>query len=561
MQSLILALDSADESALATSPLEALLEASGDVTLHLNEQGQATFTSRAAQSWSGDSAFTVGGLFFDLFDAALKDGVRNAFNQVLLQGKVVEFSAPLQAGVGRTLAWKLCRYAVGQKKGVLAVAQDTTVRHELELKLQQATKYDGLTNLPNRATAQELCTQLQTEARPNDKALVFHLLNVSGLTRINNAFGSERGDQVLVQLVQRLHQFLGGAGRVVRAGSTEFGIFLRSDQKKEELIRNCRQLVTVLEAPYFLGADSAHLQVRIGITSSVDRLSPFDAFYAASAKALTKAREFSQVAYLDIDRGGIPESKEFMKFEAALHEGVRNGELYLVYQPLYSDSGLYGVEALMRWKQANGVEVSPLTFIPVAESNGLIQMLGEWALRRASFEVAALNKLKGLALQVSVNVSPVQFLNPGFSRSVAATLASSGLAPHLLQLEITEGTLMTSPDVVEPILSALTSKGINIAVDDFGTGYSSLAYLKRFALSTLKIDRSFVKDLPYVEADMAVCGAISELSQKLGLKLVAEGIETAEQLACLKKIAKCSGYQGYFFGKPAPLNALMTDRA
>lgn len=556
MQALTSPVNSVDEGIVAGSPMEALLEASGDVTLHLNDKGLATFTSRSAQQWGGNGVFVVGVSFFDLFEANSKIQVQKVFDEVIDEGKQAQFSFPLRAGVEKSLTWKLCRYVVGAKRGVLAVAHDITERQELELQVQQAQHFDALTGLPNRGHALELCEQVQSAASAIKSNCYFMLINVSGLTRINNAMGSKVGDNVLVEFVQRLTNSTQEQGRAIRMGSTEFGVFLNSPLPKEDLIRKARHMVALLDAPYYSGEGSLHVKVRAGVTAAAVEGSSFDELFAAAAKALTQAKNFSQVAYLDVDKGGIPESKEFMRLEAALHEGVSNGELYLVYQPLHNGTSVYGVEALMRWKQASGPHIIPAHFIPVAEANGLIQLLGEWALKFATVEVARKNKELGLNLQVSVNVSPVQFLNPGFARSVNSALAASGLSPELLQLEITEGTLMEAPEMVEQLLKVLSAKGVKIAVDDFGTGYSSLAYLKRFALNTLKIDRSFVKDLPGNEADLAVCSAISELSRKLNLSLVAEGIETQEQLDILKQACKCSGYQGYLFGKPARLNEL-----
>lgn len=558
MQSLTFNADSVDETVLASSPIEALLEAAGDLTLHLSDQGILTFTSRSLQDWARVDRFKINKSFFELFEATVRPYIKEAFGQVLTRGKVISFSAPLVPEIGKSLSWKLCRYGVGQKRGVLAVARDITNHEELELRLQQASRYDGLTSLPNRATAHELCLQMQTEALHLGRTPYFILVKVSGLTRINTAMGSETGDQVLVQVVHRLSLFAEGEGRVSRIGSTEFGIFLKSKQSKEELIRSARQLVVMLEAPYFFGNSPVHIKARIGITSVTGTGTGFDELFASASRAVSVSKEISQVEYLEVSKGGIPESKEFMRLEAALHDGVRNGELYLAYQPLVSASGMYGVEALMRWKQSDGTEVSPSVFIPVAESNGLIHLVGEWALKRAIFEISALNQKNGLSLQVSVNVSPVQFVYPGFVRSVIAVLDSSGLAPNLLQLEITEGTLMKSPEFVEPLLAQLAKKGVQIAVDDFGTGYSSLAYLKRFALTTLKIDQSFVRDLPNNSADLAVCSAISELSHKLGLKVVAEGIETRDQYEALKAHCNCAGYQGYLFGRPSSLSDLVS---
>lgn len=548
------------EQGTASGPLEALMEASGNATFHLNEQGQVTFTSRFSRDEGPGRHIRVGGWFTTLFDEAIQPQVRAAFERVLNHGEVAQFRAPVQQGTGGVVEWKLCRYSAAHKRGVLVVVQSTTAQQELQLRVQQMSKYDVLTSLPNRTTAQTLCREMLEASRVQGHPFAFAMVNVTGVTRINNALGNAVGDKTILQVASRLESTVAGRGVVARTGPVEFCVLFHGNMPREALLKCLRHAVAMIEAPYPYGTHSLHVKALGGLTLATSAAVTEDDVFSTAAQALSQAKEFSQVVYLETSHGGIKAAKDFMRIEAALHQGVRNGELYLVYQPLVSQAGLYGVEALMRWRRADGVEVSPGVFVPVAEESKLIQMLGEWALRRAAHEVAAFNKANGLSLQVSVNVSPVQFLNPRFLQLVESVLKNSGLPPELLQLEVTEGALMSAPEQVEPLLRMLAGMHIKIALDDFGTGYSSLAYLKRFAISTLKIDQIFVRELPGSEADLVVCSVISDLAHKLKLRVVAEGIETREQLEALRGIVGDGGFQGYLFGKPAPLSALVLAR-
>jgi diguanylate cyclase (GGDEF)-like protein len=550
----------ATEQTMASSPLEALLEAAGDATFHLNEHGQVTFSSRMAKAWAGVDKFGVGSAFVDLFDPMQHVQVQASVAQVLQQGQVAKFTAALRTGAGGPFAWTLCRYVAGPKKGVLAVAHNTLPQQELQLKLTQVESYDGLTSLPNRVTTQDLCKKMMAQAQRSGQTFSFALVSVSGVTRINSAMGNATGDVAIVRIAERLSTFTNGRAVVTRTGPTEFGLLFTETLRHAELLRYVRQVVALLEGPYFFENNVLHVKALAGATTATDEKATVDEVFSGATQALHQAKEFSQVAFIELAHEGIKAAQDFMHLEAALHQGVNNGELYLSYQPLVSKDGLYGVEALMRWRREDGSEISPGLFIPIAEKDGLIQMLGEWALRCAAHEVAAFNKTHGLKLQVSVNVSPVQFLNPGFLQLVKSVLRKSGIEAGLLQLEVTEGALMSAPSIVEPLLKTLAEMDIKIAVDDFGTGYSSLAYLKRFAISTLKIDQSFVKGLPESEADLAVCSVIADLAKKLKLKVVAEGIETEEQLATLKALIPEGGYQGYLLGRPAPLSTLIGSK-
>jgi EAL domain-containing protein (putative c-di-GMP-specific phosphodiesterase class I) len=255
-------------------------------------------------------------------------------------------------------------------------------------------------------------------------------------------------------------------------------------------------------------------------------------------------------------QSGPPEHD--ISLEAAMFQAVREGEFQLYYQPIVDarTRQIQGFEALMRWKHPTLGMVPPVRFIPIAETNGLINLLGAWALKAACMQLRHFEEAAGRPLYVSVNISPRQFRSDKFLDVLDEALAFSGLGGDQLVLEITEGTLMIDPVHAETILSRMTERRARIAIDDFGTGYSSLAYLKRFPISVLKLDRAFIKDLPDSQKDGAICNAVLDLARHLDLSVVAEGVETEEQFRFLDQRG-CRYVQGYLTGKPMPPHVAM----
>jgi EAL domain-containing protein (putative c-di-GMP-specific phosphodiesterase class I) len=310
--------------------------------------------------------------------------------------------------------------------------------------------------------------------------------------------------------------------------------------------------MALIETVFVLDDTEVHISASMGFALHPVHGITHEALLNHATVALKEAKQAGGGRCVMFDQASRTDARTLLTLESALHQGVANGELYLHYQPLVDITGkIYGAEALMRWNKGGTTPVSPAQFIPVAEECGLIQLLGSWALKAATAGIARINRDRGTALTISVNVSPRQFRSANFLQTVTDALAFSGLPAHLLQLEITEGILMSDPEAAARLLSKLTDAGMQIAIDDFGTGYSSLAYLKRFSLSSLKIDRSFVKDLP-APKDLAICRSVFSMSRELGLKSVAEGVETEEQWHILRD-AGCDAIQGYFFGKPQSL--------
>ncbi len=531
------------------SPLEALLEASGDLALHLDAEGRVTFAA-GLDRVVGFEDCRAGKLFLDLFADDAQAVVRQAMTDAVGTAGRVALDCPLRDGRATPVQWSLSGYAAQGRRGLMAVGHRSA----------DASKspgvpnaiHDELTGLPNRVLLEDRCAHAIELAKRSNAGLALLLLNLKGFRKVNDAFGMRTGDDLLRQVALRLVDHLRASDTVARIGPDEFALLMPEMADADNMARLGLKLLALIEAPFVLEGYVVHVSGSMGFAMFPAHGRTHDELLLGASSAMKVARETGGSRCVMYDSGKRSDSRSELSMESALHHGVANGELYLLYQPLVDIAGrIYGAEALMRWKRGGTETVSPVDFIPVAEDCGLIHVLGAWALKAAASGLAAINRAKNTELMISVNVSPRQFRGAKFLQSVVDALSFSGLPPSALQLEITEGTLMTDPETAALLLARISALGVKVAVDDFGTGYSSLAYLKRFSLAALKIDRSFVKDLPS-KTDLAICRSVFALSRDLGLRSIAEGVETEEQWHVLRD-AGCDGIQGYLFGKPQTL--------
>lgn len=531
------------------SPLEALLEAAGDLAFHLN--GSADITHAAGLERTPGFAHLAQGhhSFFDLFPESAHPAVREAFERAIGACRRVTLQAELRAEFGAQFEWLLSGYDTGTKRGVMAAGRRA---EPADASGPGMSTHDALTGLPNRMLLQDRCERAIELGVRHDSSFALLLLDLKAFTKVNEAFGVKAGDDLLRQVSQRLVSHVRASDTVARIGPDEFALLLPDMADPENMMKLSRKLMALIETVFVVDDTEVHISASMGFALHPVHGITHEALLSHATVALKEAKQAGGGRCVMFDQVSRTDARTLLTLESALHQGVANGELYLHYQPLVDITGkIYGAEALMRWNKGGTTPVSPAQFIPVAEECGLIQLLGSWALKAATAGIARINRDHGTELTISVNVSPRQFRSANFMQSVTDALAFSGLPPHLLQLEITEGLLMTDPEAAARLLSKLTDAGMQIAIDDFGTGYSSLAYLKRFSLSSLKIDRSFVKDLP-APKDLAICRSVFSMSRELGLKSVAEGVETEEQWHILRD-AGCDAIQGYFFGKPQSL--------
>jgi diguanylate cyclase (GGDEF)-like protein len=413
---------------------------------------------------------------------------------------------------------------------------------------------DHVTGLPNRGRFVQTLTRALAGGRGSCAVMQ---LNLDRFKQINDALGYGAGDRVLGELAARLGARLVSAGlsghgesgvTVSRTGGDEFMVLLHDVTGREDLMRVSESVRTCIAEPMTYRGEKLFLTASVGIAVSPEVGGNVDSLIAHAGQAMSYAKRRGGDTW-EIYRDEIDSwAKERLDLERELRMAVVNGSLRLEFQPKVAipDGDIIGAEALVRWHNPVRGNVPPAEFIPVAEQIGLIRPLGEWVLRQACSQASAWCR-RGLGeLRMAVNVSPRQFQESDLCQVVQSALADSGLPARCLTLEVTESMLIADSDEVARALASIKALGVKLSVDDFGTGYSSLSYLKQFNVDELKIDRSFVADLPHNEDDAAIVNAVAAMAHSLGLMVVAEGVETVEQLDFISRI-RCDQYQGYLF--------------
>ncbi|MGH6897487.1 MAG: bifunctional diguanylate cyclase/phosphodiesterase [Geminicoccaceae bacterium] len=453
-------------------------------------------------------------------------------------------------GIHRTvrLAGKPIFDPAGRPVGYRGTATDITAEIEAGRRAQYLALHDPLTDLPNRELLNERLEQaIAGVSRRGDMAALL-LLDLDHFKDINDTLGHPAGDLLLKEVAARLGACVREVDTVARIGGDEFAIVQVGIQDATEAQRLSRRLLELFQTPLELDGHDCLVTVSIGIA-----LIPSDASIPAKLLqladiALYRAKEEGRNASRFFEPEMDARLQRRKAFERDLRRALIRNELELHYQPKFSllNDELAGVEALVRWRHPERGLVAPAEFIDIAEETGLILQLGEWVLRTAARQAAA-----WAGLQVSVNISPVQFRQPDLVQIVRNALQESGLAPQRLELEVTESVLIQQPDVAAKLLGDLKALGVRVAMDDFGTGYSSLSYLQRFHFDKIKVDRSFICAIGTEPTAEAIVRAVINLASSLGMLTCAEGVETNEQLAALR-YEGCSEVQGYLFGKPMP---------
>jgi len=449
------------------------------------------------------------------------------------------------------------RDAEGNLTGYVGLALDISERKRTDEYIRHMALHDKLTGLPNRVLLQEHAEVAIARARRTLHAVGILLLDLDRFKHINDSLGHHVGDEVLQIVAKRLSDCVRSSDTVVRMGGDEFVVLLSDLNQREEAQKIATKILDVLAEDVVVGSHMLRITPSIGVACC-----PQD---GGDLSTLLKHADAAMYHAKDMGRNNVqvftPKLNERLthrlELEADLSHAVGRGELVLHYQPLVdARTGLIsGVEALVRWKHPVRGLVSPAEFIPLAEETGLILPIGEWVLRTACQQIKAISDSIGTPLRLAVNLSPRQFTQPSLLEMVRHALASARLHPEQLELEITEGVLMHDIEQTMQTLEALREIGVHLAVDDFGTGFSSLSYLSRFPIHTLKVDRSFVRDIGQDKNNTAIASAVISMAHTLGLKVVAEGVETQAQREFLRE-RRCDELQGFLFSKPVPIEEL-----
>ncbi|HWV63060.1 MAG TPA: EAL domain-containing protein, partial [Oxalicibacterium sp.] len=531
---------SSQRNDLSDARLSSLMEVAGEVVLRLDSRGDIRHASQRAVGAIGlDGVAALTGLnLFDLVRPSDRHAIEAALRQTAESREVTRVNVRLMTQAGAVwfeLEMIACEADETQTLDILVVGRDVSGLHATEERLRHIATHDELTGLPNRSLLADRLRMTVAQSRRSNAGFTVVALDLDGFKKVNDALGHPVGDVLLRVAADRLRATLRDGDTLARVGGDEFVAVLPGVIDEHEIHNVARRMISGMQLPFEINGNTLYVSTSIGAAiypihgdSDVKLLAHADtAMYRA--KELGKARciVYNQMAFDQIEHD--------VSMEAAMFEAVRNGEFLLHYQPIV-DAGsgqIMGFEALMRWMRPDIGLVSPAQFIPMAEENGLIHLLGAWALKAACVQLKRFEEAAGRPLYVSVNVSPRQFRNDQFINTVDDAIRLSGLDGHQLLLEITEGILMADPEHAEQLLTRIASRGVRIAIDDFGTGYSSLVYLKRFPIAALKIDRTFIRDLPDSVKDAAICNVVLSLASHLSLLTVAEGVENEHQLRFL----------------------------
>ena len=436
---------------------------------------------------------------------------------------------------------------------LVGTLSDISERRNAMAQIEYLATHDGLTGLPNRSLLNDRLERALARARREGNQVAVIFIDLDHFKTINDTLGHQCGDLVLIAVAGRLMKHLREADTITRHGGDEFVLLLPELRNASDAVHVCEKLQKELAEPVALDGRELRISASMGIAMFPDDGELGDQLLQKADVALYKAKNAGRRNFCFFSESMNVSLNNKLELDARLADALRNGEIHLWYQPQFDlrSGKLFGAEALMRWILPDGTHIAPDQFIPVAEEFGHIHALGDWALAEACAQSLRWAQIAGRPIPVAVNLSAVQFRRDGLIESISRTLADTGLPASSLVLEITESVIMEDAASTQTALSALSSLGLKLAIDDFGTGYSSLAYLKRFPVSHLKIDRAFIKDLGVDPDDEIIVRTIIQLGHSLELEIVAEGVETETQIDLLTQHG-CEYAQGYHYSRPLP---------
>jgi diguanylate cyclase (GGDEF)-like protein/PAS domain S-box-containing protein len=433
----------------------------------------------------------------------------------------------------------------------LTLINDITDRKRAEERLLHLAHYDVLTGLPNRALFYDRLKQALAQARRNQWVTGVMFLDLDRFKNVNDTLGHAVGDQLLQRVSERLIRSVRTGDTVGRLGGDEFAIVLLNLTSAQDANLVAQKIMASFKEPFRLAGVELYATASIGITLYPDDSTDMETLVRNADAAMYRAKEVGRNSCRFYTPEMNARALELLSLENSLRRALERNEFVLYYQPkaAVADGRIVGVEALLRWQHPDRGLVSPAEFMPVLEETGLIVPVGEWVLRAVCEQIGGWRRAGIAPVPVAINLSPRQFASRELGETIQRTLEEQQVDPRLIEVEITESSLMVNLEETERILRFVGELGVGLSIDDFGTGYSSLAYLKRFPLDSLKVDRSFVKDLTTDADDATITRALISMAHNLGLKVVAEGVETREQLAFLVEHG-CDEIQGFCFSRP-----------
>ena len=434
---------------------------------------------------------------------------------------------------------------------------ETEERNAYETRIRYLANYDALSDLPNRSLLADRTAQAIAHARRTGRTCGLIVLNIDRFKLVNEGFGQAAGDALLKLLAERLRATVGEGDTPARLGADSFAVLAADLLRPDDTMTMVRKIQEAVSLPFALEGRKLHVSLSLGASTFPRDGEDLEVLLPNADAAMQRVKSAGGNGFQYYAAAMTRDATERVELENALRVAAERGELSLHYQPQVeiASGRISGLEALMRWHHPERGSISPAQFIPIAEESDLIQSLGEWALSTACLQLSEWDANGHPAPRVAVNVSARQFRSPGFVDMVARSLRERRINPSRLELELTESVLIDNREEAVAVLGQLKTLGVQIAVDDFGTGYSSLSYLSGLPIDCLKIDRSFVVQTTDGGRDAAIAQAIISLGHSLRLRVLAEGVETPEQLEFLRRHG-CNEYQGYLFSRPCAVEAV-----
>ena len=540
---------------------QVMLNCIGDAVLSIDVSGNINYLNVVAERMTGwpwkEACGRPLGEVFRIIDGSTREPARSPLELAIQQDKTVGLAANCilirrdgyESPIEDSSAPIHDRQ--GHITGAVMVFHDVSVARAMAIQMSHLAQHDCLTDLPNRILLKDRLTQAIAFCRRRHNQLGVLYLDLDRFKNINDSLGYMLGDKLLQCVAKRLGACLRDSDTVSRVGGDEFVVMLSEVAGAGESASVAGRILTALTLPHRIAEHELHVSVSIGICSypddGLDANNLIKSAEAAMYQAKANGRNNYQFFTQEMNAGAI----ERQSLEGELRCALEREEFVLHYQPKMNleTGAIIGAEALIRWVHPDRGLVSPAQFIPIAEDSGLIVPIGRWVLREACKQARAWMDAGLPPIPMAVNISSIEFRNPNFLASVRTILKETRWDPHHLEIEMTERLLMQNSDSSASVLQALKTMGVQLALDDFGTGYSSLSYLKRFPIDVLKVDQSFVRDISTNSSDAAIIEAIISMGKSLKQRVIAEGIETQEQLTFLRA-HHCDEGQGYYFSPP-----------
>ena len=438
----------------------------------------------------------------------------------------------------------------GRVIGAVIVFHDVSATRAVSIRMHYLAQHDSLTDLPNRAVFNDRLRQAIAMAHRNREQLAVLFLDLDHFKQINDTLGHQVGDRVLLSVAQRLRSCVRGSDTVSRLGGDEFVILLSEVAHAQDAALCAEKILLAMSTPHRIDEHNLYLSASIGIVTHPEDGMDADTLLRHADFAMYHAKDLGRNNYQFFKSDMNQRALERQSLEDGLRHAIDRQQLVLCYQPIVNlrSGAVSGAEALLRWRHPQRGLILPAQFIPIAEDSGFILLIGQWVLRAACRQLRLWHDAGLPAMRMAVNVSAVELRDRGFVAGVRAVLTETGVAPQHLELELTETFLMQDSTATAVVLRELRKVGVKLALDDFGTGYSSLSHLQRFPIDTLKIDRAFVRHIASNANDAVIVGLVISMGKSLNMRVVAEGVETREELASLLRHG-CTEGQGHYFGK------------